>query len=190
MARNEKETGNDREAWMDREVRPLLQGRAMQEDPNKLSLSETADAWQMLDLLREAVEERLKALRAVLLSAAERDGNPTEKGGATLALNGARLERVKRTASEPDQKEMLSLLAQRKLEITDAYDEIKSLVFNASKATYLIDTGKLSAEEVNARKNVSFALRVFKADDWVGLYDESVNKKSKKKAIPQPRATQ
>lgn len=179
----------DRETWFDREVRPVLRGRAMSASAEDLSTAEAADAWQLLDLLREAVEERLKELRSILMSAAERDGRPTEKGGQQISLHGAKIERQKRQASEPAQTEMLSLLAQRKIEILDVYDEVKALVFNPSKASYLVDTGKLSTEEIDAKKKVQYALRVVKSDDWTALFEAIIDRKTAKRGLPRPRAT-
>jgi hypothetical protein len=194
MARNGKTTNGKaavdaREVWMHREARPVLRGRAITTPVADMSVAEVADAWQLLDLLKTSIDERLKTLRDVLLSAAERDGKATKKGGQQLDLNGAKIERQRRQKSEPEQEKMLALLAARGIDISDAFDEVKALVFNPSKVAYLQDTGKISTEEVDALKPVSHALRVYKADEWQGLFEQGASRKSKKRTVPQRRAT-
>lgn len=193
MARNGKATKTKpidyRETMMTKEARPVLRGSAVTIPIEDLSVAEAADAWQMLDLLSQQIDSRKKQLREVLLSAAERDGQPTKKGGQQLDLNGAKIERQRRLASVPDQDKMLALLSQRGINISDVYDEVKALVFNPSKVTFLHDTGKLSAEEVDAFKAVTHALRVYKSDEWQGLFEQVASRKSPKQTIPQRRAT-
>lgn len=177
----------DRITLFDKEARPLLIGRAMTMPVEDLSVSEALEAWQMLELLKEAMEERLKALRNILLCAAERDGALTEKGGQQLEMNGAKIERQRRQTTEPEQKEMLSLLAQRKIEALDVYDEVKALVYNPSKVQYLIDTGKLSDNELLTLKRISYALRIYKADEWAEIFEDHGKKKARKKPLAPPR---
>lgn len=176
-----------REDWISLDVSPVLNSDAMTRAPEDLSLSEAADAWQLLDLLRERVEARLKTLRDILMSAAERDGKPTEKGGFSVEFQGATIERQKRTSGEPDLNGMLTLLGSRKIHVTEVYDEIKSLVFNPSKADHLIRLGKLSQEEIEAFRKVNYALRVDKADEWKRLF-ERAGSAVRKKIFPS-RAT-
>ncbi len=176
----------ERDLWLDEEVRPLLQGKALATPVEEMTLSEITEAWQVLSLLKSNIEARLKGMHDILMGAAERDGTPTDTGGAQLFLNGAKLELQRRQASEPTQKETLALLGQRKIELSEAYDEVKALVFNASKAAFLIDTGKLSAEEVDALKPVSYALRIYKSEEVVEAYEAAA--KPKRTRFPASRS--
>lgn len=166
---------DDRETWLNEEALPLLRGKALTKDIGTMPLQEIADAWQLLESIKGKIEPRLKALRLELLKAAEDLGNPTDKGGYSLLLGGAEIEKQKKTASIPDPDEVLSLLEDLEIASTEVFDEVKTLVYNPSKAQFLVETGKIPKEDLESKRKVSYALRVKKADEWLGLFQSIPN---------------
>lgn len=131
-----------------------------------LTFQEKVSLWKALDRLADAIEARKEALRLSLLEWAQNNGHPTEKGGSVYTDETFTVTREKRAGKKPEDKPFRALLKKKGIAITDAFDETKSLVYSPSKVQYLIDTGKLTQDEVDNLIKVSFALKVEAPEDF------------------------
>lgn len=137
-----------------------------------------------LKKIAEAREEKLKPLMHEIAKAV---GVETAEGGQLATLkNGDTLERQKRTASEPDNDKLKALLKTRGIELEEVYDEVKTIVLNASKLKFLVDKGKLSEEEVAALHPVGFAMIARPGPELKALLLEALTPEKKVDAPPAP----
>ena len=141
-------------------VQELLTSRLMTADPSDVDVVALTEAWVMLKHTKEAIEERLKGLREVLLDRAAEFGRTTEKGGQLLKVDGSTVLRERRKAPLPSEKDVRKLLEEYNLDSGAAFSKRTTVVLDASKLTSLIDLGKLPEDKVDALKKVTWALRV------------------------------
>ncbi len=143
-----------------REVEPLGQGVLMQTDPRSVPLSDVVVAYAAINHLEKVIEKRKKALNPHLMSQADTHGEPTEKGHKVLAVGQEKIVKERKLTAAPDDDKLKVLLDTKGIALLEAFDEVKSVVLNPSKLQYLVQIGKLKAEEVEALHNESFALKV------------------------------
>jgi hypothetical protein len=174
--------------WVDRELRPMMSGKALTAPLEILTVPEMLDAYCILDHLEKAIAARKKAFRDPLLAYAEANGEELPKGGSKAVLEGTTVERQKRQTKEPEREKMLALVQKRDMDPTEVYDEIKQLVYNPSKTNHLVETGKLSGEEVDALCPISFALKVTKSADMKTLLKGASEAKVTKKKTTRRQA--
>lgn len=120
--------------------------------------------WRLLGAVEDEVGGVRGKLREQLLAYVASEGREDERGSATVVVEGTTVKREARRASEPDAKGVKELLARRDIPVSRAFDEVKVLQLNATKLQHLIDTGKVTAEEVEALRRVTYALKVKESD--------------------------
>ena len=145
---------------VNREVTPLGQGVMMQVDPRAVPLADVVVSYAALNHVSKVIEKRKDALKPHLLSQAETHGTLTDKGHRVLEVGPEKVTRERKLTSEPDEDKLKLLLETKGIDLMEAFDEVKAVVLNASKLEYLVQIGKLKAEEVEALRGESFALRV------------------------------
>jgi len=117
-------------------------------------------AWNALATMGEIFAAQLALWREYLLALAEKEGVTTDMGGQSLDVEGTRVVRERRKMKLPDEQGVKELLARNSLPISECFDEVKTLVLNPSKLDYLIQAGRISADQVEAMKKVTWALKV------------------------------
>lgn len=155
----------DKKKWVSREAKPLASGLAFHGNVEDMSTEECVAAYSILYFFHKKCEDRIKQLRDHLIAEAETRGEPTEKGGNLLHVDGAEVIRQKRVATLPDQNGIQNLLEARQLPLVNAFDLVQSWVMNPSKLESLINTGHLKRDEVESLKTVTWALQVKPATD-------------------------
>jgi hypothetical protein len=145
---------------VNREVQPFGQGAMMQVDPRAVPLADVVVSYAAINHLEKVIGKRKEVLKPHLISQAETHGTPTEKGHRVLEVGQEKVIRERKLSSEPDEDKLKALLETKGISILEAFDEVKAVVLNASKLQYLVQIGKLKAEEVEALRDESFALKV------------------------------
>jgi hypothetical protein len=135
-------------------------GPLFHDSPSGLPLTTRVAAWAVLDALKEMSEHRKDMFREQLLKDAEENGAPTDRGGNRLWVDQSEVIREKRQAKLPDDKSFQALLKSKGIPMSDAFDEVKSYTMNPSKVDFLIQSGRISQEEVDELRKVSWALKV------------------------------
>ncbi len=143
-----------------REIEPIGQGVMMQTDPKDTPLADAVISYAAINHLEKVIGKRKEALRPHLLSQAETHGQATEKGHKVLPVGMEKVIRERKLASSPDEEKLKLLLETHNIPILEAFDEAKVVVLNPSKLQYLVSIGKLKADEVEALREESFALKV------------------------------
>jgi hypothetical protein len=143
------------------EVTPIASGKLMNEHTGKLSLIEQVQAHCVLKKVGEAVESRLKELREPLMAITEASGEETETGNKEQDVDGSRVVVEHRKSKMPDSDKVTKLLQEKNIPLMEAFDEVKSLQLNPSKLDFLVQTGKLTKEQLAALCGETLALRVY-----------------------------
>lgn len=121
----------------------------------------TASAvYKALDAFEKAAKSRKSAIRDFLLPWAASAGSLTEKGHFVATVGGFKVTNEARKSSAPEAEGLKELLSSKGIEYSEVFDEVKTLVYNPSKAKFLVDTGVLAASEIESLHSVSRALKV------------------------------
>lgn len=143
------------------EARSLLQGAVIRFLPESLQDSDAipmiAVAWKIADLVEKICELRKEKLRPYLHTWAERFGIPTDKGGRELMCGENRLKREHRTHHQLLPRDIEELLAAKGIPLSDATR--CDPVVDDAKLKALVDSGRLTAAEIEACKPTHYALQ-------------------------------
>lgn len=148
------------------EVTPISTGKILKAPPETMSLVEQVQAHVILKKLEDALDGRIKELKEPLMAVAEAQGTCAE-GSTTkkYVVDGNTISVEHRKSKTPDPEKFKNFLLSKHLDIMEAFDEVKTLQLNPSKVEYLVQTGKLSKDEVAAFCNETTALRVYPSKD-------------------------
>lgn len=151
-------------------------GPLFRQDPADVEPPVALAAWSVLDTLEDVIKQRKEAYRLAMLSHAEKNGDPTPKGGNQIQIDGSKVVREKRQNKMPeDNADFRLMLAVRNIGLPELFDEVKVLQMNASKLDYLIDSGRLSQAEVDKFKKVAYALKVDQSEIIEEVLEELTN---------------
>ena len=145
------------------------------DNPQEVETGTAVAAWAMLDTMIEVMEMRKAKYRVELLTRSERDGVPTDKGGNRLWIDDSEVIREKRQDKLPNENDFRILLATKGIAFTEAFDEVKSLQLNPSKVDYLIQTGRISQDEVDELRKTAYALKVKRSELLEKVLDDYKN---------------
>lgn len=143
-----------------REIEPLGHGAALHTDPTTVSLSEVVVAYAVLNHVEKVIDKRKKELKPHLMKQAEAHGSLLEKGHRALEVGQEKLTRERKLSAGPNEDKLKLLMETKSIALLEAFDEVKAVVLNPSKLEYLVQVGKLKADEVEALRDESFALSV------------------------------
>jgi myosin heavy subunit len=144
------------------EIRALTMGRIFRDPPLELSVKEQVLVHALLKFLEDQVKSRQKVIKDPLISIAESQGSSTESGKSKqLEVDGSKVTCEYRTSSLPEEKAFRVLLAQKNIPLEEAFTEVKTLQMDPSKIEYLVQTGKVTEQEVSALKSQTKALRIY-----------------------------
>ncbi len=156
-------------------VAPLTTSALMHSDVESLSTGEALELWLMLVMIEKMVEERKKQLHPRLMSEAASHGKKdTTNGSFRMDLaGGSTITKERREGKQIDIDKMAALLASKEIPIEEGCDEQLSWVVSLSKVQHLIHNGKLTQQEVDDLKSVSWALKVSGSKNLKKLLDEA-----------------
>jgi len=140
-------------------VHKLLASKLFLGAPGELSAEGMVATYKILDLVEKMAQRRKKALRPKLLDHVAKHGRKTPKGHYTMSVGGHKILRETRK-SKPNPEGVKDLLADKDLKALDAFDEVRTLVYNPSKVKHLIDVGKVEESEIEELTKPTWALKV------------------------------
>lgn len=117
-------------------------------------------AWNALATMKDIFEAQVSLWREYLMTLAEKEGVQTDYGGYVMEVDGTRITRERRKAKLPEESAVKELLARNSIPISECFDEVKTLVLNPSKLDYLVQSGRISADQVDQLKKITWALKV------------------------------
>lgn len=145
-------------------ARVLVESKIFTTFPEELGVSARALLFKVVDAIEKSADARRKVIRESLLEYAKSHGEEDpDKGHFRAEVEGFKLTAEKRRSSEPDAEGLKELLNKKSIKLSEAFDEVKTLVVNPTKVAFLVETGKIKAKDVEALHNFSFALRVTEA---------------------------
>jgi hypothetical protein len=168
-------------------VQDLLTSRLMTADASDVDIVALTEAWVMLKHTKEALEDRLKELREVLLERAGEYGMDTDKGGQLLKVGGSKVLRERREAAMPSEKDIRKLLKEHDIAASEVLTKKTTMALDASKVRALIDLGKLPEAEVVALRKVTWALRVKESPRLAGELEALVGRGEDELLAREPR---
>lgn len=137
----------------------LTSGDLMNKSIPEMTTDQVASTWVGLTKATELMTSRLEGLRVALFERAIAEGTATEKGHYILTIEGTEFIREKSQRKLPDEKILKVLLAEAKLGVLEAFDEVTKLQMNPTKVDHLVETGRIPEDEVNEAKKVSYRLK-------------------------------
>lgn len=135
-------------------------GPLFRDDPTVVDDAIAVSAWVVIDALDKMLKERKESYRQRLFKTAVDSGGKTSKGGDTVSIDRNTVTREHRPAKTPDESALRTLLESKGVALTESFDEVKTLQFNASKFQYLVDRGIITKKEFEALHKVSYVLKV------------------------------
>jgi hypothetical protein len=175
------------EEWIDAELHPLLTGHAITADLKDLTDEEIVRAWVLLRHAGDAITARLEAIRERLLKEAEEFGKETDKGGQRVYIDNCLVLREKRVAKLPTKPKFMELMEKANLNMDQAFSKVTQTVLDPSKIENLVNLGKLSRQDVEDLKKVTWALRVKPAESLETVLDEAFGDGDEELPDVQPR---
>ena len=154
-----KKTTDD--ASLTSEIIPFASSRILSEKPEGMTLIEQVQAHVILKKIGEIVESRVKELREPLMTLAEAKGEVSESGTRKFGVAGSSLCVEYRNAKEPEGEGLKKLLASKDIDLMEVFEEVKALQLNASKLNYLVETGKITKEELAPLCKGTKAFRIY-----------------------------
>lgn len=142
-------------------VRTLLSSEAMNAPVTALSLEEQAYDLALLKFVEDILDKRKTVLRDSVIEQVAQKGEVSDekKGHLKMVLGEVTCIREKRVDLLPDEKELKKLLQVKKINLLDVFDEVKTVRLNPSKLSYMTDTGKIPAQDIETLKGTAFALK-------------------------------
>lgn len=151
----------------DSEVRPLVRGDILHTPPDRLNVEEAVKAFALVKHIGEKVEDRRKELRAHLLvegsilEHAEKVG----KGGSTKTMvEGNKVTRKRTEKKLANVKGLKALLKEKGISedaaFTSTTETFTKTVVDPSKVEALVQTGRLTAKEVEGCHVIQWTLQV------------------------------
>lgn len=137
----------------------LRSGDLMNKPISEMSTDQVASTWVGLTKATEMMTARLESLRIALFERATEEGEETEKGHHILDVEGTEFIREKSQKKLPDEKILKVLLAEAKLGVLEAFDEVTTLQMNPTKVDHLVETGRLPEDKVEAARKISYRLK-------------------------------
>lgn len=156
-------------------VAPLTTSDLMHSDIATLSTGEALELWLMLSMIEKMIEDRKKQLHTRLMSEAASHGKKDATNGSFKMelAGGSTIIKERREGKQIDIDKMSALLSSKEIPIEEGCDEQLSWVVSLSKVQHLVHNGKLTRQEVDDLKNVSWALKVNGSKDFKKLLDEA-----------------
>lgn len=145
-------------------IRTLLDSALFSAPPEELPPAALARAHVLLATIDKACAARKKELRAPLTRAVQDSTQITASGGAKATYDAAAVTYTSSLAKEPDYEKFRNVLHAHGLPMKDAYDEVRTLRFNPSKAERLVELGYIAREDLDAcrRKTERLTVRATK----------------------------
>jgi hypothetical protein len=141
-------------------LKTVLAGILFTGSKEELSVVQMALVYKIVDAIEKAAKTRKGELKPTLLAYAKANGEKTEKGHFQAMVDGHKIMDEIRQATEPKSDDFKELLGEKGIKVGDAYDTVKTLVYNPSKVQHLVETGKLKAADVDELRGESHALKV------------------------------
>lgn len=157
----------------------------MSKGVDELTLQEAHYVATVLDVIEKVAKKRLEAVKPRLKSIVEKEGVVTEddkeKGHKTYMPDyGVPLKLQKSVASQPDDEGLKELLTEKKIKISEVYDEVKTLVLNPAKLEFLVQKGLVTNEEIRKLKKEGWSLIIEKPEPVKALLEAATGKKPKR----------
>lgn len=140
---------------------PLFDHGALWNLPaDQMTSEQAAAAHTMLKLVEDLVKARKEQLHDQAMTLAVEDGSKNDKGSYILEVEGTKIEARRSQSSSPDEKVVREELTKSRLPLSEAYDEVRTLVLNPSKLQFLVDCGKVDGTALEASKGERWSLHI------------------------------
>jgi hypothetical protein len=151
--------------WVNREVRPLMQGRTMRSSVSRMEDEELLETWAIVHFLSHVLDERKAKIRDRIIDQCKRTGSSyTDKNGVFAGKienkHDHEIRAQRRTNALPDEKALKKLLEKNAINFDDAFSKVQTVVMDMSKIAALVDVGRLDKDELHKTHKSNWALTV------------------------------
>jgi len=165
-------------------IRPIMTSGLMVRDPADMDVDELAHVYLAVKYLKERSENRMKAIRKILLKKAESFGTDTEHGGKMLTVSNTKVFRERRQSPMPEEDAIRTLMEERGLKVSDVFSKTTVVVLDPSKLQEMVDLGKLPKDKVEEARKVTWALRLRESYEVKDILDSMDTPKSEEPSGP------
>jgi hypothetical protein len=158
----------------------LATSEIMSADLATFPMSKVVAGWLLLANIEKMIKDRKEVMRERLLNEAEAGGQTSSSGSQSLPAEGATIVRERRESKQLPFQATAALLHSKGIPVEDACDEVVSYVVNQSKIQNMVDLGKLKQAEVDALREVTWALRVIPTEEVKQRMEEAAASIQKK----------
>lgn len=149
---------------------------------SEMTDEEAVGAWLQLDMIAAIAKGRKEELKARYMGVLEKTGEENDRGSFSMDVDGSTIVRERRQASLPDPELVKKLLTDRGLDISEAFDEQRSWELSPSKLKFLVECGKLPAQEIEDSRKVTWAFKVKPGAALKSVVDKTKKALLKKKS--------
>ena len=150
-------------------VASIAGGAIMHAPVSQFTPGGAAQAWLLLDLLRDMIDARQTEFRATLLAEAEA-GNKEKSGSLRVTVDGTQITKERRESKKLDLERVQELLLSKGIPPEAGCDVVQTLVPNHSKLAHLVSIGKITQEELDKiQGKVTWALKVKASKEFADL---------------------
>ena len=170
---------SDKLEKFEEEVRPLTGGDILRAPVEELNPSEVVEAYAIVKFLGDKVEGRRTELRKRIVEdeVIANAGKKTPSGGSSATIAGHKLQRKKTVKRFQNQSKIRQVMQERGLKESDVFDETQEIIIkkavNPSKVERLVETGKLSSEEVESFHVVQWTVVVSASESLEALLEQA-----------------
>lgn len=166
-------------AKFDSEVRPLVRGDILHTPPDHMPVEAAVKAFAIVKHVGEKLEERRKELREHLLDNKSilKQAEKVGKGGSTkTTVEGNKVNRKRTEKPLANFKKLREILEAKSIPESEVFDEITETVVktvvNPSKVDALVQTGRLTEEDVKACNVITWTFTVSPSAEVKDLLEE------------------
>jgi hypothetical protein len=166
---------------VNREMRPVLRGKAFRAAIDSMSEEELLENWAFVFYLEGKVKARKERLHTRMLKRAKQYGSPyTDKvtgefAGKVLSEHGTLVRAQRRTGATPQEDGIRDLLEKNAISEEEAFSKVSKVVLDPSKVARLVSTGKLDKDAVKETHKVNWALSVKVSPELYGYMEAQLD---------------
>lgn len=178
--------------WVDEQLSPLMSGEAMNMDVTKMDQDDLGSSYTMLDKAEKDIKSRKGVIRDRIIDVTRKSGSPDERGNHVLHTRTCTLIRQSRKSKMPDEDKVRAVLMKNGIDPSMVFTVVQKTELDPSKIQALIETGQITAKEIDDCRKVSDAVSIKTSPSFAVILEETkqywekakaaVKKKTRKKA--------
>ena len=146
--------------WVDEQLSPFMSGEVMNANIKKLDRDDLGSTYTVLDSAEKEIKLRKGKVRDRIIYVLKKYGTLNERGNHVLETATCVLTRQSRKNKMPDAEKVRTVLVKNGIEPSAVFTVVQKTELDPSKIQALIETGRITAKEIDDCRNVSDAVSI------------------------------